>query len=157
MEKLKQHSDEHKERAETAEYQISTISQEYRKVIENRDAEIRHLKTENVKLRDQAKGLVYANTSEPNSPLKELALLQLGGSDIPSSQGPLDSQYESIDIGGSNEWVESYHDDFSDIISSQSEINRLQMELSKVRLEAQHWKTMVEDKVFCHYQEWVFD
>ena len=47
--------------------------------------------------------------------------------------------------GGEGEWGE-YHD-FGDIISSQGEINRLQLELSKVKVESQHWRTLAEEKV----------
>ena len=66
--------EERGEQAETAEFQVATISQEYRKLIESRDAEIRRLKTENQKLRDDAKGFAHY---DPHSPLKELAELQL--------------------------------------------------------------------------------
>ena len=46
-EKLKKHSEELNERAETAEYQVGTISQEYRKLFQDKDSELRRLKTEN--------------------------------------------------------------------------------------------------------------
>lgn len=142
---MKQNSDEHNERAETAEYQISTISQEYRKLLESRDAEIRRLKIEKEKFQEQAKGIVCgSNTHDLNSPLKELAQFHLSGSDTVSNSGV---NYESVDIEGGEEWVGQYNDDFSDIISSQAEINQLRLEMSKVRMESQHWKTMAEDKV----------
>ncbi len=138
---MKEHSTELTERAETAEYQVSTISQEYRKLLEDRDTEIRRLKTENGKLKDQSKGYVYSPINL-NSPLKELALDM--GPVPPHSQGEAmggGGQYESVDIGGAGEeWAGHYNDDFSDVISSQSEINRLQSELAKVCLELQHWR-----------------
>ena len=46
---------------------------------------------------------------------------------------------------GEKGW-EEYHD-FGDVISSQGEINRLQLELSRVRTESQHWRSLAEEKV----------
>lgn len=138
LHRLKELSEERKEQIETAEFQISTISQEYRKLIENRDAEIRNLKTENEKLREEAKGF---SSPDPHSPLKELAELQLG---VPGGVG---ESYESVDIGSGEEWVEHYHEDFSDVITSQAEINRLRIQLSKLKKEIQYWKNVAENKV----------
>lgn len=140
--KLRDHSDEQKERTETAEYQISTISQEYRKLLESRDVEIRRLKTENDKLREEMKRFAYDDVSELHSPLKLLAQLQLSDSDV------VDRDLESVDIGvgGGGEWTEQYHEDFSDVISSQAEINRLRSELTKLRMEVR-CKTVAADKV----------
>ena len=139
MLKLKEHSDEQKERNETAEYQISTITQEYRKLVDNRDSEIRQLKTENEKLREEAKGLMFNSAPHPDSPLKQLADLQLRDT---YNTG---REFESVDIGGGDggrgEWLDQYHEDFSDIISSQAEINHLRSELAKVKLELQCCKS----------------
>lgn len=147
MLKLKQHSEEQRERAETAECQISTISQEYRKLVESRDAEIRHLKTESAKIIEDAK---YHH--DPHSPLKELAELQLGGPqrEVESYLGAGGS-YEGVDIAGGGEWVVHYDEDFSDVINSQAEINRLRMELAGVRKELQQWKDKSGEKVCRHF------
>ena len=51
---------------------------------------------------------------------------------------------EEGDGGGG--WGE-YHD-FGDVISSQGEINRLQMELTRLRAESRHWKALAEEKVW---------
>lgn len=139
-------SDEQKERIETAEYQISTISQEYRKMLESRDVELRNLKTENEKLREGTKRLAYDDMSEPHSPLKLLAQLQ------PSDAVVMGRDLESVDIGvsgGDREWTEQYHEDFSDVISSQAEINRLRSELTKLRMELR-CKTMLTEKVHAY-------
>jgi hypothetical protein len=135
--KLREHSDEQKERTETAECQISTISQEYRKLVESRDTEIRHLKTENEKLREEGKGHL-------ESPLKDLAQLQLD-----DQRG----DFESVDIGGGGgrEWLDEYHEDFSDVISSQAEINRLRSELSRVRMGV---KSVAENRVCVFVGAW---
>ena len=47
-----------------------------------------------------------------------------------------------------DEW-EEFHD-FGDVISSQSEINRLRSELSHSRLQFQHWRRLAQDKVLEH-------
>lgn len=142
---MKEHADEQKERAETAEYQISTISQEYRKLLESRDTEIRQLKTENEKLKEVVK---YHRTSDPHSPLKELAQLQLVGSQLAAeSYSGAQAVGGSAHGGGDVEWVGHYEEDFDDVISSQAEINQLQVELAKVKTELQHWKSVAEDKV----------
>ena len=56
--------------------------------------------------------------------------------------------------GGGWENGEEYHD-FGDVISSQGEINRLQLELSKVKVECQHWRTLAKEKVYIHVCEHV--
>ena len=47
---------------------------------------------------------------------------------------------------GEEERWGDYHD-FGDVISSQGEINRLQLELSKLKVENKHWRTLAEEKV----------
>ena len=151
VDRWKKVSEERGEQAETAEFQVATISQEYRKLIESRDTEIRRLKTENQKLRDDAKGFAY---DDPHSPLKELAQLQLSmprHNDAPTCEvgggGGGGGEYDSVDIDGGTEWAGQYHQDFSDVITSQSEINRLRQQLSKTRAEVQHWRSLAENKV----------
>ena len=56
--------------------------------------------------------------------------------------------------GGGWENGDEYHD-FGDVISSQGEINRLQLELSKVKVECQHWRTLAKEKVHVHVYEHV--
>lgn len=154
-EKLKKHSEELGERAETAEYQIATISQEYRKLLQERDEELRRLKVDRENLREQQKGLVHGKDSglNPQSPLKELASssqffseeLVSGSTSHRSSihNGPNggDDGFEGVDLEGGD-----FHD-FGDVISSQSEINRLQSELARLKVECRHWKTATQQKV----------
>ena len=115
-------------------------------MVESRDAEIRHLKTDNEKLREEATRFSYDSASGLNSPLKQFAQVQLGGSSV---SGAGSREYESIDIGGDvgGEWVEQYHEDFSDVITSQAEINRLRAELTQVKKELHQCKTKAHDKV----------
>ena len=147
-EKLKKHSEELNERAETAEYQIATISQEYRKLFQDKDSELRRLKTENENLKEQQKRLIPLDGSVTQSPLKELATqlqqkeFSFGGFDDVSGGG-LGGTGGAMMVDG---WGEEFHD-FSDVVSSQSEINRLQSELGSLKVECQHWKTVAQEKV----------
>ena len=133
-EKLKSHNEEVNERVETAECQIATISQEYRKLLVERDEELKRCKMENDKLREEQKHFVRDTTT--HSPLKELAggqFFQNGG------------VFENVDIGEGG-WVDEFHD-FSDVVNSQGEINRLQSDLAKLKVECQHWKDAAKEKV----------
>ena len=138
------------ERAETAEYQIATISKEYRKLLQERDEELRRLKVDQEKLREQQRGFVGSKDGvSPQSPLKELVSSQFFTRDLVASShgsvlsnGPRDG-LEAVDLEDDRG---DFHD-FGDIVSSQSEINRLQSELAKVKVESQHWKTLAQQKV----------
>ena len=143
------------ERAETAEYQIATISQEYRKLLQEKDEELRRLKVDREKLREQQKGLVHGRGGSskdglsPQSPLKQLASSQFFNEELvsavsSSSQANLQNgpgRFEGVDLEDGE-----FHD-FGDVISSQSEINRLQSELARLKVECQHWKTAAHQKV----------
>jgi hypothetical protein len=147
------------ERAETAEYQIATISQEYRKLLQEKDEELRRLKVDREKLREQQKGLVHGNGGggrdglSPQSPLKQLASSRFFNEELVSAttvsssnqsnlqNGPHGGRFEGVDLEDGE-----FHD-FGDIISSQSEINRLQSELARLKVECQHWKTAAHQKV----------
>ena len=164
--KLKKHSEEVNERAETAEYQIATISQEYRKLLQEKDEELRRLKVDREKLREQQKGLVHGGSGSggsgsgggrdglsPQSPLKQLASSRFFNEELDSAavvsssnqstlqNGPPSGRFEGVDLEDGE-----FHD-FGDIISSQSEINRLQSELARLKVECQHWKTAAHQKV----------
>ena len=115
--------------------------------METRDAEIRRLKRDNEKLQEETKGFAFHN-ADPHSPLKELAGLQLGDSDHYDGRGG------GVDIGMmSGEWVEQ--EDFSDVITSQAEINRLRSELSELRKELHYLKTMAKDEVCACMHVWL--
>ena len=82
------------------------------------------------------------------SPLKELAAqsqqtgFSFGVFDDVSS-GEVGGAGGAMNLDG---WGEEFHD-FSDVVSSQSEINRLQSELGSLKVECQHWKTIAQEKV----------
>ena len=151
-EKLKKHNEELGERAETAEYQIATISKEYRKLLQERDEELRRLKVDQEKLREQQKGFVGGKDGvSPHSPLKELVSSQFFSQDL---IGPAVSSRRDSLLNGPRDGLEAvdlddqgdFHD-FGDVVSSQREINRLQSELAKLKVESQHWKTQAQQKV----------
>lgn len=48
-----------------------------------------------------------------------------------------------IGEGGGEMW-EDFHD-FGDLVSSQSEINRLRSELGRLQVECQHWKLAAQE------------
>lgn len=148
---MKKHNEELNERAETAEYQIATISQEYRKLLHERDEELRRLKVDREKLREQQKGLVHGKDGlTPHSPLKQLASSQFFSDDIVFAGTGLNQSNIQNGPGGRFEGVDledgEFHD-FGDVVSSQSEINRLQLELARLKVECQHWKTVAQQKV----------
>ncbi len=135
-EKLRAHCEEVTERLETSEYQISTISQEYRKLLQEKEEALNKVRADNERLRQEHKHLVSDTTAQ--SPLQELAggsgghLFQNGG-----------GGFETIDLGG-GEWAEGEYHDFSDVVTSQNTINELQSELARVKVESQHWRELVE-------------
>ena len=157
------------ERAETAEYQIATISQEYRKLLQEKDEELRRLKVDREKLREQQKGLVHSvggggattcsrDGLSPQSPLKQLASSQFFSEELVSAVSSSDrsnlqngpGRFEGVDLEDGE-----FHD-FGDVISSQSEINRLQSELARLKVECQHWKTAAHQKVSITAYCWTY-
>ncbi len=127
LEKTKLYCEELTERLETSEYQISTISQEYRRLLHDKEDELNRVKADNVKLRQENKHLVNDTT-----PLKELA----GDGQFFDNNGG----FESIDlVGGNGEWMGEYP--VNDVVTSRETITQLQSELTRVRAESEHWKS----------------
>ena len=140
------------ERAETAEYQIATISKEYRKLLQERDEELRRLKVDQERLKEQQKGFVGGRDGmSPRSPLKDLASSEFFSQDLVGTGVPghkdllLNGQRDGLDAVDLDDHGD-FHD-FGDIVSSQREINRLQSELAKLKIESQHWKSQAQQKV----------
>ena len=127
--KLKAHCEEVSERLETSECQISAISQEYRKLLQEKEEELKRYRKDNERLREEHKHLVSGTAAQ--SPLKELA----GDQFFQNGSG-----FETVDLGGSDgEWAGQFHD-FSDVVTSQGVINQLQTDLARLKVECQHWK-----------------
>ena len=143
-------------------------------------SELRRLKSETVRLKDEQQKLAQGEDCTP-SPLKELAR----GNFFPEQQrnkgqregkgggeggeGTDEGAWEPAVLKSAVEWGEGeggeggkggggegavvrvdewqeFHD-FGDVITSQSEINRLQSELSHSQLQCQHWRRLAQDKV----------
>ena len=136
------HCEEQKDRAETAECQLSNISQEYRTRIGSRDAEIRRLKTENERLRNETRG---------SSPLRQLAQTHMsrsGGALTHLAQGRIETGFHGMDQDEGLDWNSHYDaSGFNDIISSQTEIESLRQELSREREALQLCKSAAHHKV----------
>ena len=91
-------------------------------------------------------GGVSRDGLSPQSPLKQLASSQFFNEELVSSSSQSNLQngpgrFEGVDLEDGE-----FHD-FGDVISSQSEINRLQSELARLKVECQHWKTAAQQKV----------
>jgi len=130
-EKLKRHCDEQKDRADTAECQIASISQEYRKLLDNRDLEIRRLKTNNEALRNQK------NETEGASTLRELAR---GQDQQPGEVGVSRAGIrESVDMGMDLEWagLTQYGEEFAGSLDPQAELDHVRQEMGRLRAELQ--------------------
>ena len=103
------------------------------------------------RLKEQQKGLVHGKDGHtPQSPLKELASAQFFSEGLMTGATSHRSNVHN-GSGGGFEGVDledggDFHD-FGDVISSQGEINRLQSELARLKVESQHWKTMAQQKV----------
>lgn len=134
--------------------------------------ELRRLKAVNENLKEEQKRLLPEG-GLTQSPLKELANMRffppgeeegtslsapnfsLGREEFGTRRGDLvmgdggaGVPVGAGDSGGSgNGWAEEEFHDFGDVISSQGEINRLQSELARVRVECQHWRTLAKEKV----------
>ena len=115
-------------------------------------------------MRDQQKKLIPDGAAQ--SPLKQLATVHFFP---PSEQADDKHQFEgdfgvirqthpSLDGGGwgtgdGGGWGlgtgvgEGWEEEFHDLVSSQSEINRLQSELARLRVECQHWRRVAQEKV----------
>lgn len=137
---MKLHCEEQKDRAETAEYQIASISQEYRKLISTRDAEIRRLKTETETLRDKTK------TEDDASPLKELALGS--GQPVPGGEREgggrdviVDGAYDSVDLDGELEWAGlQYGNIYMGSLDPHTEVVQMRQEMASLREELKNCK-----------------
>ena len=90
----------------------------------------------------------------PRSPLKELASSQFFSQDLMATGAPgnkdllLNGQRDGLEAVNLDDHGD-FHD-FGDIVTSQREINRLQSELAKLKIESQHWKSQAQQKVNSH-------
>ena len=97
---------------------------------------------ENQTLREQNKGLVSPDSSGlVHSPLKDL----VGSEQLFGGEHGTAEPGSSSGGGGGGGNALMWGEDLSEIINSQSEINRLRSELAKQAAEIRHWKQVARD------------
>ncbi|KAK7104910.1 thyroid receptor-interacting protein 11-like isoform X2 [Littorina saxatilis] len=125
IERLKVANRELEEKAESSELQINSISREYRTLLQEKETEINTLKQRHHELLEHsAKGALHSqgDTTHADS---------LGTADVQSYQ---EEGFE----GWSNEsWGE-----FDDSLRLQREINNLRQEVTRLRADGQHWRSV---------------
>ncbi|XP_022088979.1 thyroid receptor-interacting protein 11-like isoform X2 [Acanthaster planci] len=118
-ERLKDLNHELADKAEASELQINTISQQYRRVLQEKHDELSVLKQQQQALQDVQQSMLAASTTAAASITHSTSTSSLSGSLVSSDEH-----------------------DFGDVISSQHEINRLSNEVSRLRSECEHWRQM---------------
>ncbi|XP_054986330.1 thyroid receptor-interacting protein 11 [Sorex araneus] len=129
-ERLKNLCSDLEEKHEASELQIKHQSTSYRNQLQQKEVEISHLKARQLALQDQLQKLQST---------AQLAASGAGGR-------PAAAASPSFSLGLSPQSA-ALHDsdmDFSDIISSQQEINRLSAEVSRLESEVDHWKHIAQ-------------
>ncbi|KAM4830894.1 thyroid receptor-interacting protein 11 isoform X1 [Urocitellus parryii] len=129
-ERLKKYCTDLEEKHEASELQIKHQSASYRNQLQQKEVEISHLKARQIALQDQLLKLQSAAQS-----------VQSGAGGIPTTTAPSSFVY------GMSSHFSAFRDDdmdFSDIISSQQEINRLSIEVSRLESEVGHWRHIAE-------------
>lgn len=125
-ERLKTLCSDLEEKHEASELQIKHQSTSYRNQLQQKEVEISHLKARQLALQEQLSKLQSTAQSVTS-----------GVSSRPTAAAP-----SPFPVGLSSQSA-VLHDsdmDFSDIISSQQEINRLSTEVSRLESEVDHWK-----------------
>ncbi|KAG7466136.1 hypothetical protein MATL_G00161590 [Megalops atlanticus] len=114
------------EKLEAAELQIKQQSAEHRMLLQQKEVEISHLKARQSLLQEEVQKL--QRTSQPSS---DPAVLPLNAA-TPSAFLPHASS--------AHQGFQGDEMDFSDVIWSQQEINRLSSEVSRLEAEVTHWR-----------------
>uniref|UniRef100_A0A672JMG9 GRIP domain-containing protein n=1 Tax=Salarias fasciatus TaxID=181472 RepID=A0A672JMG9_SALFA len=124
--RLKRLHAELEEKLEASEIQIKQQSAEYRTLLQQKDVEISHLKARQSGLQEEVQKLQRSAQSASSGP----ALLPVTTSSSSSTTATSSSGFHGDEA------------DFSDVIWSQQEINRLSTELLRLEAEAAHWRRM---------------
>ncbi|XP_052276114.1 thyroid receptor-interacting protein 11-like isoform X3 [Dreissena polymorpha] len=106
------------EKAEGSELQINKISTEYRRLLQEKDSEIKTLKQTVQEL--QSSATFIGQHSEPS-------VLRLDS----------DSGFQSVSYGGDEH-------DFTDNISLQQDVNRLRTDVQRLQAECKHWQGLAQ-------------
>lgn len=129
-ERLKKLCSDLEEKHEASELQIKHQSTSYRNQLQQKEVEISHLKARQMALQDQLLRLQSA---------AQVVNSEAGG--IPTTTASSSFSY------GISHHASAFHDDdmdFSDVISSQQEINRLSNEILRLESEVGHWRRIAQ-------------
>ncbi|XP_035249905.1 thyroid receptor-interacting protein 11 [Anguilla anguilla] len=127
-ERLQKVHAELEEKLEAAEIQIKQQSMEHRRLLQQKEVEVSHLKARQSVLQEEVQKLQHSGP-----PTSEAAVLPLGSGSA-SSFLPHPS--------GGHQGFQGDEMDFNDVIWSQQEINRLSNEVSRLEAEAAHWRRL---------------
>ncbi|KAF7479993.1 Hypothetical predicted protein [Marmota monax] len=129
-ERIKKYCTDLEEKHEASELQIKHQSVSYQNQLQQKEGEISHLKARQIVLQDQVFQLQAAVQSVPS-----------GAGGVPTTTAP-------APFGS---WISSHFSafpdddmDFSNIISSQQETNRLSIDIAKHESEVGHWRQIAE-------------
>lgn len=124
------------EKLEASEIQIKGQSAEYRTLLQQKDVEISHLKARQSGLQEEVQKLQLSAQSASVGP----ALLP-----VTTTSSTTTSSSASSYLSRPSGTHQGFHDDemdFSDVIWSQQEINRLSTEVMRLEAEVAHWRRM---------------
>ncbi|KAK6306881.1 hypothetical protein J4Q44_G00220290 [Coregonus suidteri] len=130
-ERLKRIHAELEEKLEASEIQNERQSAEYRTLMQQRDVEISHLKARQTGLQEEVQKLQSASSGSALLPVTSGSTTTTSSSYM--SRHPQGSTVHQ-GFHGSDEM------DFSDVIWSQQEINRLSTEVMRLEAEVSHWR-----------------
>ncbi|XP_062324639.1 thyroid receptor-interacting protein 11 [Osmerus eperlanus] len=129
-ERLKKIHAELEEKLEASEIQIKQQSAEYRSLLQQRDVEISHLKARQSGLQEEMQKWQSSTQSASSGP----AVLPVATSTTSSSASFLPHP------PGDHQGFHGDQMDFSDVLWSQQEINRLSTEVLRLEAEVGHWR-----------------
>uniref|UniRef100_A0A8C5H230 GRIP domain-containing protein n=1 Tax=Gouania willdenowi TaxID=441366 RepID=A0A8C5H230_GOUWI len=138
--KLKKLHAELEEKLEASEIQIKHQSEEYRAHLQQKDVDISHLKARQSNLKEEVQKLQQSAQSISTSPAL-LPVVTTSSSTSSSVGSPFLSRPSMSHRG-----FHSDESDFSDVIWSQQEINRLSTEVMRLEAEVAHWRRMSQVK-----------
>ncbi|KAG9336763.1 hypothetical protein JZ751_003111 [Albula glossodonta] len=129
-ERLQKIHAELEEKLEAAEIQIKQQSADHRRLLQQKEVEISHLKARQSLLQEEVQKLQHS--SQPSSDPAVLPLNVATASPfMPHSSG-------------AHQGFQGDEMDFSDVIWSQQEINRLSNEVSRLETEVAHWRRLAQ-------------
>ncbi|KAM9786346.1 thyroid receptor-interacting protein 11 isoform X1 [Syngnathus typhle] len=135
-ERLKKLHAELEEKLEAAEIQNKQQSAEYRKLLQQKDVEISHLKARQSGLQEEVQNLQSSVQSASAAPVLPVTL---------ASSSVVTTATSFLSQSSASHHHHGFHGDdmdLSEVISSQQEINRLAAEVLRLEAEVAHWRRM---------------